>query len=99
MAVFLHCLLTVVSLATRLQSLNSQHQPVESAWTQFALVSSQWRQKATKSSWHCIDPLKIKVTCKYPLLVLLFGHLNPPLIPRYSSFSSSYALIPPHSCC
>ncbi len=22
----------------------------------FALVSSQWRQKATKSSWHCIDP-------------------------------------------
>lgn len=50
-----------------------------SAWSWFAHDSSKWQQKATKSSWHCIDPWKIKVTREYPLLVLLFGYLNPPL--------------------
>lgn len=42
----------------------------------FVLVLAKWPQRATKSSWHCIDPWKIKVTHKYPPVCPAFWPLK-----------------------
>ena len=81
-------------ISNALKILISREQAVEGAWSWFALVSSQWRQNTAKSRWHSIDPRRIKVTLKYPLLVLPFGHLNPPLS-EVPGFLSS---CPPMAC-
>lgn len=69
----------------------------------FVLVLSKWPQRATKSSWHCIDPWKIKVTHKYPpvcpafwplksLLELVLSSLYAPMS-RSRSSRTGFAII------